>query len=159
MRRDWQLKVDTYLGRKNLQLCALSQARKYYRNHLQLHFTIERTNTTDDNTSKIDFRKYLWVFRTHAIHGLHILAERTVVLPIADGRYAAAVGRGSRVPVSLSSECPVCERWARKFAVGVVFAEISLINWLSNRARCEICQLGVPKYARTLSSIRSGGTG
>ena len=91
--RAWQFKVDAYIGRKYLRLHALPQVRQYYNNHLQRQFSIDRTNTTDDNITKIC--EYIWAFRTHAIYGLCILAEGTVALPTADGRYAVALKSSS----------------------------------------------------------------
>ena len=43
--------------------------------------------------------------------------------------------------VSLSSEGPVCGPWAQEYAGGVVFTELSWINWLSNWVRLENCSL------------------
>ena len=77
-RRAWQLKVDTYLRRKYLRLRVLPQTRQYYNNHLQWHFTIDKTITTDDNITTIDFYEHIRAFRTHAIYGLCILEEGTV---------------------------------------------------------------------------------
>ena len=78
------------------RLRALPEMRQYHNNHQLRNFTVERTNTADDNTNEIDLSKYIRALRTPAIYGLYLLAERTVAFKIAEGRYATALKISNR---------------------------------------------------------------
>ena len=71
---------DTYWRRKDLRMRVLAQVRQYYNNHLQRHFTNDRTNITDDNITKIDFCEYTpRAFRTHAFFVAFVSLRRELL--------------------------------------------------------------------------------
>ena len=114
---------------------------QYYNNHLQRHFTLDRTNITDDYLTKIYFCDYMRAFRRHEMYSLCVLAEGVAALPMADGRRAAAFrnfqsnGR-KRVPTLAEPLGDVTARekiTLRKDFVSIFFCEKVELGWKLER--------------------------